>query len=198
MQNKQQVLFIHGGEPDVGEAVYIERLKKGRFTLITEDPMKWGKNQRKFLDTEIYEVITPTMPLGWRARYSDWKIWFERHIEFLNKDLVLVGHSLGGNFLAKYLAEEDFPLQISQLHLIAASGFSFDDSFTLGIFPGKILEKNIKEIHIYHSSDDTVVPLSESETYHKSLPGSHLHVFSDRFHFLDETFPELFENIKKL
>jgi hypothetical protein len=31
----------------------------------------------------------------------------------------LVGHSLGAMFLTKYLAENEFPIQISQLHLVA-------------------------------------------------------------------------------
>lgn len=69
--------------------------------------------------------------------------------------------------------------------------------FRLSVFPGKLLDKNISEIHIYHSKDDTVVPISESEKYHSQIPGSHFHVFEDRFHFLDKTFPELFENITK-
>ncbi len=140
------------------------------------------------------------MPCKQNAHYSEWKIWFERHIEFMRDGIVLVGHSLGGNFLAKYLAEEDFNLTIKQFHLVAPSHSAFEDDFKLDFnnFPGKLLEKNIPEIHIYHSKDDKVVPIAESEKYHKQIPSSHFHVFEDRGHFLHETFPELFENIQKL
>ena len=105
MKQKQQVLHIHGGEPDTGYENYIEKLKNGRFELTLENPRKWNKNHRKFLDTSVYDVITPTMPSGWRACYGEWSIWFERHIEFLRDDIILIGHSLGGNFLVKWLSE---------------------------------------------------------------------------------------------
>ena len=194
---KQQILFIHGGEPDMGYEKYLERLKNGWFSLNNKKPTKWYKNLRSILGENNFEIITTKMPNPDNAFYNEWKIWFERHLEFLHDGIILVGHSLGGNFLAKYLAEEDFDIQIKQLHLVAPSHSAFEDDFKLKEFPGKLLEKNISEIHIYHSTDDTVVPLSESEKYHQQLPESHLHIFEDRFHFLDETFPELFENIKK-
>lgn len=198
MSTKQQILHIHGGEPYTTEKNYIDRLTNGRFELTLEDPKKWNKNHRSFLDSELYEVITPTMPCGWRARYGDWKIWFERHVEFLRDGVVLVGHSLGGNFLVKWLSENILPVQISQLHLVAASYSEFDDDFKITEFPKNIFENKIHEIHIYHSADDTIVPIAESHKYFEALPGSHLHIFEDRFHFLDETFPELFENIQSI
>ena len=46
--------------------------------------------------------------------------------------------------------------------------------------------------------DDDIVPYTESEKYHKQIPGSSLHIFEDRGHFLGEEFSELFENIKKV
>lgn len=198
MMEKQQVLFIHGGEPDVGYDDYIDRLKNGRFELALEDPKTWNKNQRRFLDTDIYDVITPTMPCGWKAHYSEWKIWFERHIEFLRDDVILSGHSLGGNFLAKWLSENMLPVEISQLHLIAAPHSKSDSDFKITEFPKNLFENKIQEIHIYHSTDDTVVRIEEAHKYYEALPGSHLHIFEDRFHFLEETFPELFENIQSI
>lgn len=194
MKHSQQVLHIHGGQPDVGYEKYLVRLTSGRFSLNNDTSDKWYKNMRIFLDDSC-EVIMPDMPNSDNAFYNEWKIWFQRHIEFLRDGVVLVGHSLGGNFLAKYLSEEDFPLSIKQLHLVAASGFSFDDDFKIKNFPGKFNTQKIEQVHIYHSTDDTVVPLSESKKYHESIPGSHLHIFNDRFHFIEKEFPELFANI---
>lgn len=198
MKQKQQVMHIHGGEPYMGYDHYIDRLNNGWFSFNNKKPTKWYKNLRSLIDENIYEVITPQMPNSDMAKYNEWKIWFERHIEFMKDGIVLIGHSLGGNFLAKYLAEDDFNVKISQLNLVAPSyGFTEDD-FNIIDFPGKLLKKNIPEIHIYHSKDDTVVPISESQKYHEQIPGSHFHVFEDRWHFLGEEFPELFENIIKI
>ena len=104
--------------------------------------------------------------------------------------------------MAKYLSEELFPVSIKQLHLVAPVYDYEDDEeeladFKLTDFPGKLLEKSIPEINIYHSKDDNIVPFEESEKYHEHIPGSQLHVFEERGHFLGEEFPELFENIKK-
>lgn len=198
MKQKQQVMHIHGGEPWASDDDYINYLKtkkvKLHSTFLTK---RWHYNYESFLSKDTYQVIRPDMPCKVNARYSEWKIWFERHIEFLRDDIILIGHSLGGNFLAKYLAEEDFPIRIKQLHLVAPSyGFTKDD-FNIKEFPEKLMEKKIPEIHIYHSKDDTIVLITESEKYHKQIPSSHFHIFEDRFHFLDETFPELFETIQK-
>ena len=87
-------------------------------------------------------------------------------------------------------------MSIKQLHLVAPSHSKFDDNFCIKNEPKKLNENRIGEIHIYHSIDDEIVPLSESEKYHAQLPNSIFHTFTDRGHFLGEDFPELFKNIK--
>lgn len=199
MEQKQQVVHIHGGSPWLTYNDYLENLKTTKVKLSsTLKTHRWHYNYPKYLSEENFQIIRLDMPCKQNAHYSEWKIWFERHIEFLQDDIILVGHSLGGNFLAKYFAEEDFNISIKQLHLVAPSHSAFDDDFKITQFPGKFTDKNISEIVIYHSRDDTVVPISESEKYHKQIPGSQFHIFEDRFHFLDETFPELFKNIQSV
>lgn len=199
MNHKQQVIHIHGGEPWNSYEDYLDYLKtkkvKPQHTFLTE---RWHYNYMEFLDGSRFEVLRPDMPCKQNAHYSEWEIWFERHIPFLRDGVILVGHSLGGNFLAKYLAEKDFKLNIKQLHLVAPSYNFTKDDFNIIEFPENFSNNNIDEIHIYHSHDDTVVPISESKKYHAALPESQLHIFDDRFHFLDETFPELFENIRSI
>lgn len=196
MKHSQQVLHIHGGSPWASYEDYLNTLKTKDIQLSSGlDTSRWHYNYLNFLSEDKFDVIRLDMPCKQNAHYLEWKIWFQRHIEFLRDGVVLVGHSLGGNFLAKYLSEEDFPLSIKQLHLVAASGFSFDDDFKIKNFPGKFNTQKIEQVHIYHSTDDTVVPLGESKKYHESIPGSHLHIFNDRFHFIEKEFPELFANI---
>jgi predicted alpha/beta hydrolase family esterase len=204
MKRKQQILHIHGGMAFNSRAEYFKVLRNEIEFHIEEQEkvQKWHYNYLEFLDSNNYQIIKPTMPSKDNASYEAWEIWFSKVIPFLIDDIILVGYSLGGIFLAKYLSESIFPVRIQQLHLVAAV-YDFEDEieqlgdFKLTKFPGKLIEQNIPEIHIYHSRDNIFVPILESEKYHVQIPGSHFHVFEDKGHFLDETFPELFANIKR-
>ena len=195
MKEKQQVMHIHGGEPWATYEDYLKYLKSAPCNPLRDTSYRWSYHYKTHLKEE-YEIWRPVMPCKQNAHYNEWVIWFERHIEFMREGVILVGHSLGGNFLAKYLSEHSFPLMIKQLHLVAASYSDFEDDFKITEFPKNFHDNNISEIHIYHSSDDPVVSISESKKYAAALPEAQFHSFDDRGHFLEETFTELFENIK--
>ena len=116
---KQQILLIHGGDAFDTYDEYISFLKN--FELDLEGLKKKGwKNSLQDKLGEGYDVIMPRMPNAFNARYSEWKIWFEKIINLLDNEVILVGHSLGGIFLVKYLAEEDFPKSVKATFLVAA------------------------------------------------------------------------------
>ncbi|MAQ77365.1 hypothetical protein CL684_02470 [Candidatus Campbellbacteria bacterium] len=205
MNHKQQIVHIGGGEAFNSYDQYINYLQSVPLWHMekSQESLPWYKKYGEYLNEKKYECIKIPMPNDSNARYNEWKIWFERHIPFLRDGVILVGHSLGGIFLAKYLSHNTLLVDIEQLHLVAAP---YDNEnkkeqladFKITEFPNDFYENTISRIHIYHSKDDTVVPISESEKYHKALPESQLRIFDDRFHFLDETFPELFENIRSI
>jgi predicted alpha/beta hydrolase family esterase len=198
MKEKQQIIHIHGGESWKSYNEYISFLKDKDFDPYKTNKNRWNRNHYNFLNEAKYEVFRPDMPCSLNSKYFEWKIWFEKIFPFLKSDIILIGHSLGGVFLTKYLSENDFKFKIKQIHLVAPvynmNGGIGD--FILNTFPGKFMN-NISEVHIYHSEDDTIVPISESEKYYEKLPKAKFHRFKNRGHFLGEDFPELFEIIKK-
>jgi hypothetical protein len=141
----KQLLYIHGGNltKDNDELLKIMATRE-------INPFEKKKRRRLTLQERLPEfvVIKPEMPNKDMARYSTWKLWFEKYIPFLEaENLVLVGHSLGAMFLTKYLAENEFPIQISQLHLVAPvlddQGLNEGDNY-LGDFAYNVNEiKNI-------------------------------------------------------
>lgn len=148
-----------------------------------------------------FEVYKPKMPNPTNASYKDWSIWFSKIIELLNDDLILIGHSLGGIFLVKYLAENSIDKKIKATILISAPFDNADDE-SLGSF---ILPKSIKKfeqqagkIYLFQSKDDKVVSLNQVKKYKKELPKAILKIFKDRGHFNQETLPEIVELIKKV
>jgi len=196
---KKQVVIIHGGDSFDSYEKYLEALKNWEVTLEWFLPRKadWKDNLPSDLG-EGYEILAPRMPNKQNARYGEWKIWFERMLPFIQGEISLVGHSLGGIFLAKYLSENDFPRKISGLFLVAAPHNATEDigDFVLsGLLEGIV--KQCANVHLYQSKDDPIVSFNEFEKYQKNLPGSQFHIFEDRGHFKQEHFPELVEEIKK-
>ncbi len=194
--SKKQIVVIHGGEAWDTYEEYIEYLKNYEFT---EDKFKkitskrWKENLQDELG-ENFQVIKPNMPSERNAKYDEWVIWFEKLYPYLNEGIILVGHSLGATFLAKYVSENILSVSIDQLHLVAGAicvkgGFDFAKSL-------EKIEKQCKNIFIYHSTDDFVVDFSEGLKYKEMLPSAEFVQFEDRNHFLQEDFPEIIKNIK--
>lgn len=191
---------MHGGEPFSTYEEYLSYLKT---TPIDLEKLK-NKGWKNYLEEtlgEDYEVVSPRMPNPQNAKYSEWKIWFERFVPFIKRGVVLVGGSLGGVFLAKYLSENNFPKTIKATFLIAAP-YDTDGDRPLADF---VLPKSLKkleqqggQIFLYHSKDDPIVEFSELEKYQKALPHAQARIFEDRQHFNQEEFPELVADIKKL
>lgn len=58
------------------------------------------------------------------------------------------------------------------------------------------IQDQVKEIFLYHSTDDDIVPYSHTEKIKAYLPNAKVITLTDRGHFFgEEKFPELLENI---
>ncbi|MCK9379029.1 MAG: alpha/beta hydrolase [Candidatus Moranbacteria bacterium] len=196
---KKQVLIIHGGDTYESYDDYLNLLKTIPVDMgFLKKGDGWKKNLQDDLGND-FEIFNPLMPSAWNMKYIEWKIWIERFFPFFKDGIVLMGNSLGGVFLAKYLSENDFPVRISQLYLIASP---FDDESEEYLGELKlddrisIIENKVNKIFIYHSKDDQVVSFGELEKYSKALPKAEKVIFEDRGHFKQEHFPEIVEKIK--
>ena len=92
-------------------------------------------------------------------------------------------------------------MRVRQLHLVSGV---IDDVDCAGIGGFRIDVENwpgfastIGEVHLWHSEDDTSVPIHHSERFNVLYPAAALHRFTDRGHFLTPEFPELLAEIKK-
>lgn len=196
---KRQVVIIHGGSTYVSYKEYLADLKGKKLDLERLTQRKWRDGIAKKLGSG-FETLVPIMPNSNNAKYLEWKIWFKKIEPFLKSRTVLVGHSLGGIFLAKYLAENKFPKKITATFLIAAPFDMTGSGDTLADFvlPRSLsrFEKQGGEIFLYYSEDDPVVPFSHLEKYKNALPRAQVRVFKSRGHFNQVYFPELVANIK--
>lgn len=195
---KKQVIIIHGGEAFATHEEYLDYLKNREVTREYFYPRKnWKNNLPQELGAD-YEILVPRMPCQDNAKYSEWQIWLERLLPFVKDETILLGGSLRGLFLAKYLSENKFPKKISALFLVAAPHSDMEKSIDFNLKkPLDGVVKQCSTIHLYHSRDDVEVLVKEAEKYQKAWPAAKLHIFTDRGHFQQEHFPEIVEEIKK-
>jgi uncharacterized protein len=199
---KTQIVFIHGGTSFSSQDAFLEYLKTTELPdpFQTERPKKWKESIQETFGTTC-DIFYPSMPNSANAHYIEWKIWFERYFEHLTGNVILIGHSQGGYFLAKYLSENIPPFPVCALYLISAPYENFDreDDGDFSFNPNNLknIEKTTKDIVLFHSTNDDIVPFSHAERYKNALPTAKFMVFHDRGHFLDPQFPEIIEDIKK-
>jgi predicted alpha/beta hydrolase family esterase len=197
----QQIVVIHGGDTFRTPEDCLEFLK--RETLSLEDFQRKGwKSGLELVLGHGFAVFAPRMPNASDARYAEWKLWFEKVMALMEDGVILVGHSLGGTFLAKYLSSESCPKKIRAVFLVAPCYDETGEREYLGGFlPPKdkrLFIEQVGKIFVYHSEDDDVVPFSSLADYQHDLPDATVRAFKDRGHFLQEDFPELLADITSL
>lgn len=194
---KKQIIFIHGGGSFDTQDDYIEFLKKEEFNLNEIKKKIWWHFLEEKLGND-FSVMAPLMPNMNNAKYSEWKIWFEKIFPHLQDDVILIGHSLGGAFLVRYLSENKFPKNILATYLVGASYHDIKHYSKNSFVPPKSLElfeKQGGEITIYHSEDDARVSFEHFLKFTKVLPNANAVAFQDRGHLTQEEFPEIIQSI---
>jgi predicted alpha/beta hydrolase family esterase len=201
MQPKTQIFIINGGMTFKSKKDYINFLKNREISI--EKKVYWTDEFLKQSLGQNFDIIKPRMPLQDNAKYNEWKIHFEKYIPYLQDNLILIGQSLGGIFLAKYLSENKFPKKILSTFLIAppydntlpgedlVGGFTLKSDLSL-------LEKSSKNLYLMFSKDDETVPISHSKKFQKKLRSANFIIYeSKNGHFRIPEFPEIVEIIKK-
>ena len=201
MREKIQVLVIEGGMTFNNEKDYQKYLKER--TIYLSEFNFWSRDYIKNSLKEDFEIIAPKMPLKENARYLDWKTHFERYLEKINENIILIGWSLGGIFLSKYLSENKINKNVLSTYLVAAP---FDDTLVGEDLAGgfelqddlSLIQETSGKVNLMFSEDDPVIPISHADKYKQKLPDAKLTIFEKKGgHFIIEEFPEIIESIKE-
>lgn len=202
MDKKQQVIVIHGGTTFNDPKEYDAFLDS---FVVNLDRLRYRKDWKDVLQENLgegFDVLQPRMPNKTNAQYADWEKIFKKIMEKVDDSLVLVGHSLGALFLVKYLSENTLEKNVPSVHLVAAP-FDDEEQESLGSFKidtNKVenIQALTNNIFLYFSTDDPVIPVSESQKYAEKLPQATLKKFTDKGHFNQEAFPELVHDIQNI
>lgn len=144
---------------------------------------------------------TPEFPTPYNPKYKEWCKMFERFD--INEDTMLVGHSLGGGFLVRWLSEHR--TRVGKVALVAPwmdpRGIIKNDFFDFKIDPD--LAKKTKQLSIFISSDDMKEVRDSVVVLRKTLKGRvRYREFSSKGHFdleglRSDKFPELRDELLK-
>ena|SRR3990172_684816 len=196
---RTQIFYIHGGMTFKNKKDYLRFLKTKKVSI--KKKVGWAGD---YLDKKLgkkVEIIRPRMPLQDNAKYGEWKIYFERFFPQLKNSIILIGESLGGIFLGKYLSENKFPKRILSVYLVCPP---FDDTLfgedLVGGFKLKsnlsMIEKNSKNLTFLFSKDDNVIPVSHAQKFRRKLKNARILIYkSKNGHFQISKFPEIVKMI---
>jgi predicted alpha/beta hydrolase family esterase len=146
-----------------------------------------------------YEVLAPDMPDPDHPRYLAWRDQIEQELGKLDADALLIGHSLGGSMLLKYLAEGTDLRPIAGLFLVSVPywgkqdwelEYAVPDDFASHLPP-------IRQLFLYHSRSDQDVPFSSLRRYQEKLPQATVRVLDGKEHSFTEGLPLLAQDIKR-
>lgn len=182
MEHKQ-ILFAHSGGSQGAKG-------EGSFDLITY--------LKKELPSDV-KINAPIIENPEAPTYEMWKDLFDAEFNLITEPLILVGHSLGGSMLLKYLSDEKPKIKVDALFLIGTPFWGEDDwniaEFVLQADFANELKK-IKRIYLYHSNQDSIVPFEHVNIYKKAFPFSTVRVIEGSEHAFKNGLPELVNDIK--
>jgi len=147
-----------------------------------------------------YHVLAPDMPDPDHPRYLAWRDQIEQELGKLDADVLLIGHSLGGSMLLKYLAEGTYQKPIAGMFLVAVPywgkqdwelEYAVPDDFASHLPP-------IRHLFLYHSRSDEEVPFASLLRYQEHLPQATVRVLDGKHHSFTEGLPLLAQDIKQL
>ena len=182
---KHQILFIQGGGENAHEAdgLLVESLRTAL--------------------GPTYKVLYPKMPNESDPDYEKWKGQIKDELSGPG-EMILIGHSLGGSFLLKYISEEKIETTIRGIYLIATPYWGGDgwryEGYKSVALPESLASKlpNETPIFFYHSRDDETVPFAHLNLYAEKLPQATIRELDGRGHQLNNDLSEVVEDIMGL
>lgn len=149
-----------------------------------------------------YAMDAPLMPSPEAPAAAAWEIALADHLSRQSTPFTLVGHSLGGSLILKYLAGHDRPRGLLGVVSIAAPFWGMPDweIEEWALPPG--FEKRLSSLDnviVYHSEDDDGVSVSHADRYGEALPKAVVKKVNGRGHlFADGNVADIAGDIRRL
>ncbi len=168
-----------------------------------ENWFPWLKSELEKLN---HRVFVPEFPTPKNQSLKNWLDVFKNYEQYLDKNTIVVGHSLGAAFLLNVLEKLDRPIKSA----FFVSGFlgllnnpEFDElnkTFTTKSFDWDKIKSNCEEFCVINSNNDPYEPIEKGKELAKNL-NVKLTIIKNAGHINSESgydkFELLLEKIKK-
>ncbi|HLD02987.1 MAG TPA: alpha/beta hydrolase [Candidatus Nanoarchaeia archaeon] len=163
----------------------------------------WFPWLKKELEKLKIEVIVPKFPTPKGQNFDNWMSVMQPHIRKIDRDTILIGHSVGVAFLLGIV--EKFNLKPKALFSVAGFvGSLWDEkydplceTFTQRNFNWEKLEKSFGKVFVYQSEDDPYLPMEKSYDLAYKLNGEQKNL-NKLGHINQKKFEELLKDIKSI
>jgi uncharacterized protein len=145
--------------------------------------------------------LAPHMPSADSPTYAAWKQALDEIRATLPTEVLLIGHSLGGSVLLKYLSEEAFAPRVLGMVLIATPYWGGQDWDVSEYELRKDFPTGLPVIHglyLYQSDDDDVVSPDHVNRYAEKLPMATVRTPAGMGHLFAKPCPALIRDIQAL
>lgn len=166
----------------------------------------WFPWLKKELENIGHKVFVPKFPTPENQTLENWKNVFVKYEKFLDKDSIVIGHSLGSTFLLTILENLKEPIKASFfvagfINLLGNPVFDeINKTFVNKNFDWQKIKQNCEKFYLFYSDNDPFIPIEESENLADKLDIKSLLVpnaghFNKKVGFIK--FELLLEDIKK-
>lgn len=138
-------------------------------------PMEnWFPWLKKELENLGQNVFVPQFPHPKDHPLPDWLAVLKDYEQYINKDSILIGHSLGGLFLLRVLEKLNHPVEAT-FFVAAPVGikpikfYDSDFAFSGFDFDWEKIATKAKHFTVYHSDNDPYVSLGNGKELAKKL-----------------------------
>lgn len=160
----------------------------------------WFPWLKKELESRGYTVIAPDFPIGPDQNFESWYSTFKSVASKLDRDSIIVAHSMGVPFALKIIERSLLPYEACFFVGGFFEPYNDDEdakvtaSFVSEPFDFAQIRKNCKRFFIYASEDDDVVHVKLSENLADNLNEDPI-LFDDAGHFTEEDGYTEFEDL---
>lgn len=184
MKKKTKIFFAHSAGEQDGKG-------KGSFDLVAHLRAVLG---------EDYEVLFPVVTEPESPSYHHWKTMLDHEFSKIHEPVILVGHSLGGSVLLKYLSEEQTSLQIEAMFLVATPQWN-KDGWDMSEWAVKkdFIEHlpHIPQYYFYHCIEDPVVSVEHLSFYRRAFKNAVFREMPCQDHIFSNGLKELADDIRQ-